>query len=90
MPSRPCRKDSRCSTPTTGWQLFNRRYVEEIWPQIADILVPGVTFETIIRETIKRGIWDGTDVDLETLVQAALKRHRDLPSVFEISYPNGR
>jgi PAS domain S-box-containing protein len=70
--------------------LSNRRYAETIWPQCADLIRPGLTFETLVNETLRRGVWDAAGELKEELAAAALERHRNLPSESEIAYPDGR
>jgi PAS domain S-box-containing protein len=69
--------------------LCNRYYAEEIWPQCADIIRPGMAFETLVEETLRRGVWDAAGDGKEALAAAALTRHRNLPSESEIAYPDG-
>ena len=70
--------------------IFNSRYRDEIWPQFADILRPGITFEEILRTAFARGAWAGSDIDEQTLLERALARHRDVPTISEVQYPDGR
>ena len=70
--------------------VFNSRYRDEIWPQLADIIRPGCTFEEILKTAFARGVWKGTDVDEQTLFERARARHRDLPAISEVVYPDGR
>lgn len=70
--------------------LFNENYRSKIWPHLADFIKIGVTFEDIVRETLNRNVWEASGVDTETLLQQAIARHEDVPSVHEIQYPDGR
>ena len=70
--------------------LFNENYRSLIWPRLADFIKLGVTFEDIVRETLKRNVWEASGVDTETLLQQAISRPEDVPSLHEIQYPDGR
>lgn len=70
--------------------LFNENYRSRIWPRLADFIKTGVAFEDIVRETLNRNVWEASGVDTETLLQQAIARHEDVPSLHEIQYPDGR
>lgn len=70
--------------------LCNRHYVEKIWPMLTDIIHPGCRFEDLVRTAIERGVWEGSGKSAETLLDEALRRHRDVPSISELLYPDGR
>jgi PAS domain S-box-containing protein len=70
--------------------LFNENYRSQIWPRLADFIKIGVTFEDVVRETLNRNVWEASGVDTETLLQQAIARHEDVPSLHEIQYPDGR
>lgn len=70
--------------------MFNENYRSQIWPRLADFIKVGVAFEEIVRETLKRNVWEASGVDTETLLQQAIARHEDVPSLHEIQYPDGR
>lgn len=70
--------------------LFNENYRTKIWPRLADFIKVGRTFEEIVREMLKRHVWEASGVDPETLMQQAIARHEDVPSLHEINYPDGR
>ena len=46
-------------------RLFNSRYRDEILPRLADIIKPGVTFRTLVREAFERGLWSGIHENLD-------------------------
>jgi PAS domain S-box-containing protein len=71
-------------------QIFNARYKNEIWPQLSDILVPGVAFETIIHTLLERNIYGGSETDAKFLAERGLDGHRELPSDFEFECADGR
>jgi PAS domain S-box-containing protein len=70
--------------------LFNDNYRSLIWPRLTDFIRVGLTFEDIVRETLNRNVWEASGVDTETLLQQAIARHEDVPSLHEIQYPDGR
>ena len=70
--------------------MFNENYRSQIWPRLADFIKIGVYFEDIVRETLNRNVWEASGVDTETLLQQAIARHEDVPSLHEIQYPDGR
>lgn len=70
--------------------LFNENYRSQIWPRLADFIKIGVTFDDIVRETLNRNVWEASGVDTDTLMQQAIARHEDVPSLHEIQYPDGR
>lgn len=70
--------------------LFNSKYRTEIWPQLKDFIREGVTFEQIVRETLRRDVWDTNAPDPDSFLREALARHRNVPSVHEMHYPDGR
>lgn len=72
--------------------LCNSVYTETIWPQLRDIAKPGVSFERLVRE-IARTEWqdDGRDAgEIESAVQIALQRHREVESSNTLARPDGR
>lgn len=70
--------------------MFNENYRSQIWPRLADFIKVGVAFEEIVRETLNRNVWEASGVDTDTLLQQAIARHEDVPSLHEIQYPDGR
>jgi PAS domain-containing protein len=70
--------------------LFNENYRSLILPRLADFIRVGMTFEDIVRETLNRNVWEASGVDTVTLLQQAISRHEDVPSLHEIQYPDGR
>ena len=67
-----------------GFVLFDRdeRFVlanenyRRLWPTLADILVPGTTFETISRTAVERGVLDIGDEDPEAYVRRTVEWQR--------------
>ena len=57
--------------------LCNSRYQKELYPEIADIMVPGTPFETIIRAAVDRGLIVGAREQAEVWVEKRLEKHRN-------------
>ena len=76
--------------PDGTLSTFNENYRKRIWPLLHDYIRPGLRFEDIVRETIRRNVWQSAGIDVEGFVRAALARHENVPSVYEIEYPDGR
>ena len=55
---------------------FNRKFCE-IYASIADLMVPGQSFEKIIREGVARGAFDTSGMDDETYIHWRLRQHFD-------------
>ena len=70
--------------------MFNENYRSQIWPRLAGFIRVGVAFEDIVRETLNRNVWGASEVDTETIMQQAIARHEDVPSLHEIQIPDGR
>jgi signal transduction histidine kinase len=54
--------------------VCNRRY-RQAYPNIADVLIPGVTFEEVLRVAAERGGFLDDGVDLGSWVRQRLERH---------------
>jgi two-component system sensor histidine kinase/response regulator len=63
------------------------RQIHEI---IADILVPGVSFETILRENVRRSRFDLGMEEAETYIARRLEQHRNPGPVMERHLNDGR
>ena len=70
--------------------LFNARYRDEILPKLADIIKPGVSFQTLVREAFERGHWEGIYRSLDQFMHGAMTRHHELPSIVDLKFPNAR
>jgi diguanylate cyclase (GGDEF)-like protein len=69
--------------------LTNRRY-PEFFPRIADLLVPGVHYEDIVREGTRRGVYHGVEAaDSEAWVAAQVAAHR-AGAASELQLDDGR
>src|SRR5690606_4739360 len=51
---------------------------------------PGITFEEIVTEAVKRGLWQGREEQQAELLARVFERHRNLPSDHELESPSGR
>ena len=71
-------------------QVYNQRHVEDVWGCCADYIRPGLTFKEMVEYGVHNGLWEGTEESFESIAKRALKRHRELPSLEEIEYPNGK
>jgi adenylate cyclase len=57
--------------------LCNSRYKEILYPGIADAVVPGAQFETIVRKAVKQGLVEDAKEHEEEWVAARLEAHRN-------------
>jgi len=69
--------------------LCNTRY-RELFSGIADLLVPGVTFEAIIREGALRGQYPQAEGRIEEWIAERMRQHRELHVSIERKLSNGR
>lgn len=70
-------------------QLYNQHYVDKLTISRSEFLRPGLTFDEITAETIKREEWDD-DLDRAALIESIRDRHMNLPSEVEIKYSGDR
>jgi PAS domain S-box-containing protein len=75
--------------PSDRLVICNSRY-REIFSGIADLLVPGVTFEQLIRAGVKRGQYPQAEGRVEEWIAERLKQHREPRLPIERQLPNGR
>ena len=52
----------------------NERY-KQAYPNLSDVLVPGVAFEDILRAAAARGGYEGDDQDMAVWIEDRMKRH---------------
>ena len=69
--------------------VFNETYVR-VHPTIADILAPGVTFETILRQNVRRSRFDLGEQEQEAYIAQRLAQHRNPGEAFERRLTDGR
>jgi len=65
--------------------------IADIYPLVADVFVPGVSYETCMRTGVEKGQWgpDGGQ-DKEQWIQERLAYHYDPKGSFEFNLPDGR
>lgn len=68
--------------------LVNHRYLE-IFPELADLMTPGRTFEEIIRAQAERGTADIGSEGVESWVNEAMRRHHEQQGMVERQFANG-
>jgi signal transduction histidine kinase len=69
--------------------ISNNRY-RELYSGIVDLLVPGITFEQLIRTGAKRGQYPQAIGRVEEWIAERLKQHREPRAPIERQLPNGR
>ena len=71
--------------------MFNDEFRHGFWAAISDRIRPGATLEELAQAAYASagGVCDDPE-ESRNLVRNALKRHRNLPSVAELSLPDGR
>jgi diguanylate cyclase (GGDEF)-like protein len=69
--------------------LCNERF-EAMYPSTADVRVPGMSFEAILRAGLKRGVYDEALGREEAWIAERLAAHRQPYSVYEQKHANGR
>ncbi len=67
----------------------NRRYCE-LFGMSGDLMVPGRTFEEIVRAAVTRGQYPEAAADPEAWIQERIGRHRSGTSAFELQLADGR
>ncbi|GAB4395074.1 MAG: hypothetical protein Tsb0032_26100 [Kiloniellaceae bacterium] len=69
--------------------LCNQRF-SDLFPESRDLLVPGTTFETIIRQAVARNQFPEAEGREEAWIQERLKSHRNPGAPIEQHLANGR
>jgi signal transduction histidine kinase len=69
--------------------VYNKRFVESN-SHLADIIIPGVRFEEIVRESVRRGgiILNGRSA--ESFIESRLTQHRNPQEPIEVQHADGR
>ena len=57
--------------------VFNTRYRQIVFPGMHDIVTPGTSFETLLRELVERGIVVDAEDGVEEWIEERLARHRN-------------
>ncbi len=68
--------------------LVNQRYLE-IFPETADLMIPGTSFEDIMRAQAERGRTEIDRAEREAWLKEALRRQRDPHGTIERQFANG-
>jgi PAS domain-containing protein len=69
--------------------LCNKRYLES-YPESADLMVPGMTFEQVIREGVVRGQFEAAKDNEESWIAERMAAHRNPQEPFEQQLCSGR
>jgi signal transduction histidine kinase len=69
--------------------LYNRKYVDYS-PLVADVIMPGVAKEEILRKSTKRGAFVLNGMSEEDYIQWRLERHRNPKEPIEVQLADGR
>ena len=69
--------------------LFNSKYAE-MFPVVADILVPGLPFEKLVRAAVQRGQFEDATGREEAFVDKRMRDHRNLKGPIEYRLAGGR
>lgn len=69
--------------------LCNNRF-REFYAEVADLLIPGASFERLLRATISRDVIAGTEHQTEEWVAERLQRHRQPTGSHEYQLNDGR
>lgn len=70
--------------------LCNSRYRDDLYAGIADIVVPGVAFETILRSAAERGLVRGAEARVDEWISERLAFHRNPAGVLLQQQSDGR
>ncbi|UXN59387.1 response regulator [Phyllobacterium zundukense] len=68
--------------------LVNQRYLE-IFPETADLMTPGTSFEDIMRAQAERGRTEIDRAERETWLKEAMRRQQDPHGTMERQFANG-
>jgi PAS domain-containing protein len=69
--------------------VYNRKFVETK-PRIADLIVPGLTYENMLRQAIARGQYVFQGMSNADYLELRLNRHRNPGEPFEVQLCDGR
>jgi signal transduction histidine kinase len=69
--------------------LCNRRF-REMWPGIAELACPGVSYADLVRAVVRAGGLDRPIQDIDAYVAARVNRHRNPPTTSEHKLTGGR
>lgn len=57
--------------------LCNSRYRDDLYPGIADVMIPGTPFETVVRTAAERGLIKGVEGHVDQWVTERMARYHD-------------
>jgi len=69
--------------------VYNQKYVE-MKPLIADMVVPGVSFEEMMREAVRRGMYVMSGMTPETFLALRFRQRRNPTGPYETQLSDGR
>lgn len=69
--------------------VYNRQFVD-LCPHVADIIIPGVGYEELLRQSVMRGAYDLNDLDAESYIAQRLDRHFNPSGPFELKLSDDR
>jgi signal transduction histidine kinase len=69
--------------------VYNQKYVE-MKPLIADMVVPGVSFEEMMREAVRRGMYVMNGMTPETFLALRFRQRRNPTGPYETQLSDGR
>jgi len=75
--------------PDERFVLANENY-RQLWSALDDILMPGVTYETIIRAALERGVLDIDEEDPEAYIRRTVEWQRNCGEPTERRLSDGR
>ncbi len=70
--------------------LCNSRYREMLYPGLGDVVEPGASFESIIRDAAERGLVRDAEGRIEDWIEERMARHRDPQGAFLMRRGDGR
>ena len=68
---------------------YNRRYID-LKPLISDIIVPGVTFDEMMREGVRRGMYVLNGMSPEAYIALRFRQRRNPTGPYEMQLTDGR
>lgn len=69
--------------------VYNRKYVE-LNPKVADLILPGILYDDMLREAIRRGAYMLNGMPAETYYAQRLYRHKNPSEPYEVQLIDGR
>lgn len=69
-------QDAFCYYDSNDRLLLYNRAMVDMYPKLADFIRPGVSYEELLDEGLKRGVYDTGDVPIEKWREVALQKRR--------------